>query len=382
LYFLSNSWVYETRMISQFYRQMSQADRDMFEFHPKMIKWDLFSRRNMYGIMKYIIKQDITVPPDMAHSQIISKNKEQYFQDIRWTYQHGQGLQERFTDKMCSDILSSHLVQQAIQDMISQKGGKKGVASNEEYDKLYKEASKLLRDLAAKFEPKIIKFQAYVAQKFYRRAFDQIIINETQVRKLKDLVNKSKEPVVLVPTHKSYMDFWLLTYICYYYDIDLPFVCGNENFMNIALITRILRGCGGFFVEDKHMKNPLFQAILEAYITALLKNRFPIEIYVERQRGKLGKILKPKDQVFNYVVEAYFKSKGEMRDVKFVPITVNYERVFEGQSFPLELLGEERAKISVQRAIRGIMSLNNKYGRVTVNISDPVSLKQFSENFE
>lgn len=31
-----------------------------------------------------------------------------------------------------------------------------------------------------------------------------------------------------------------------------------------------------------------------------------------------------------------------MKDVKFIPITINYDRVHEGDSFPLELLGEAK----------------------------------------
>ncbi len=34
------------------------------------------------------------------------------------------------------------------------------------------------------------------------------------------------------------------------------------------------------------------------------------------------------------------KDNLDRKDVKFVPITINYDRVHDGESFPLELLGE------------------------------------------
>lgn len=31
-----------------------------------------------------------------------------------------------------------------------------------------------------------------------------------------------KNPVLIVPTHRSYCDFVLMAYICFHYDVDIP----------------------------------------------------------------------------------------------------------------------------------------------------------------
>lgn len=36
-----------------------------------------------------------------------------------------------------------------------------------------------------------------------------------------------KNPVLFLPTHRSYADFCLMTYLCYHYDIDLPAVAAG-----------------------------------------------------------------------------------------------------------------------------------------------------------
>ena len=41
----------------------------------------------------------------------------------------------------------------------------------------------------------------------------------------------------------------------------------------------------------------------------------------------------------------FFDSEEDLdqkKDIKIVPITVNYDRVYEGDTFPLELLGEAK----------------------------------------
>jgi len=187
---------------------------------------------------------------------------------------------------------------------------------------------------------------------------------------------------MLVPIHKSYVDFWLLSYICFYYDIELPFVAASENFLNITMITNVLRNCGGFFVQRKNLDDPIYQEILTTYVSILFRNKFVVELFIERHRGRLGKVLKPKDRMFDLILSAYFQWMGkDMRDIKLVPITLNYERIFEGETFPLELLGEAKIKESLTRTLRAARYVNETYGRVFVNICEPISLQEYAAEY-
>ena len=46
-------------------------------------------------------------------------------------------------------------------------------------------------------------------------------------------MNQKNENVMLVPAHKSYMDFILLAYIHYHFEMEHPFVCGDEAIFGI-----------------------------------------------------------------------------------------------------------------------------------------------------
>lgn len=58
-----------------------------------------------------------------------------------------------------------------------------------------------------------------------------------------------------------------------------------------------------------------------------------------------------------------------------IPITINYEKVLEGNTFPMELLGEEKVKESLSRIIKAIKILNENFGRMEVKLCEPISLK-------
>jgi len=58
-------------------------------------------------------------------------------------------------------------------------------------------------------------------------------------------------------------------------------------------------------------------------------------------RSKNGKIQRGRTVVLPFFVDAYLENPSS--DIKFVPITMNYDRVHEGESFPLMLLGEQKS---------------------------------------
>ena len=68
-----------------------------------------------------------------------------------------------------------------------------------------------------------------------------------------------------------------------------------------------------------------------------------------------------------------------IEEMRMIPISINYERVLEGETFPLELLGEEKVKESFTRMVRSAGILNMKFGRIFVEFCPPINIwKHFS----
>lgn len=73
-------------------------------------------------------------------------------------------------------------------------------------------------------------------------------------------------------------------------------------------------------------------------------------------RSRSGKMLHPKHGIMGIVSDAIFDSR--IADARIIPITLNYEKVLEGDTFPYELLGEEKVKESLPRLVKAIKTLN------------------------
>lgn len=212
--------------------------------------------------------------------------------------------------------------------------------------------------------------------------YDQIIVNESQLKELKTLLDSKSSNVVLVPTHKSYMDSILLGYIHYHYKLDYPFICGSEAFFALALISIIIKSTNGFYFNAKNMKNDLYKSVIDSYLLALMKNNCLIEVFMEQYRSRNGKIHRPSEVLFDEIVKVYLQTRENIdrKDIKFVPITINYDRVHDGESFPLELLGESPQRDNFYKILQHFIAINKPLGKVVIKYCEPISLQSFLEN--
>jgi glycerol-3-phosphate O-acyltransferase len=72
---------------------------------------------------------------------------------------------------------------------------------------------------------------------------------------------------------------------------------------------------------------------------------------------------------------------GKLNDVTILPITINYEKVLEADTYPYELLGEEKVKESLLRVIKAARILSTNYGRIYIEFGSMISLRGFSEKY-
>lgn len=56
-------------------------------------------------------------------------------------------------------------------------------------------------------------------------------------------------------------------------------------------------------------------------------------------------------------------------------MTINYEKVLEEDTYPYELMGEEKVKESTMRLIKASKVLKENYGKIFVEFCEPISVK-------
>ena len=74
-----------------------------------------------------------------------------------------------------------------------------------------------------------------------------------------------------------------------------------------------------------------------------------LEFFVEGTRSRTGKIMSPKFGLLGVVVDTIIE--GKIPNATIIPLTINYEKVLEADTYPLELLGENKVKESLLRVI-------------------------------
>ena len=84
-------------------------------------------------------------------------------------------------------------------------------------------------------------------------------------------VEKDNIPIILLPNHRSYMDFLIVSYIFFVYHLKIPRIISDETLLNTYLIPFIIKSSGAFFFKSATFKkSPLYQAIYREYLHNLL----------------------------------------------------------------------------------------------------------------
>ena len=60
------------------------------------------------------------------------------------------------------------------------------------------------------------------------------------------------DQVVLVPTHRTYMDFLVVSYVLFGLDLPVPHIAAAEDFLQLKALSEVLRRCGAFFMRRQY----------------------------------------------------------------------------------------------------------------------------------
>uniref|UniRef100_A0A1I8BCX3 PlsC domain-containing protein n=1 Tax=Meloidogyne hapla TaxID=6305 RepID=A0A1I8BCX3_MELHA len=217
---------------------------------------------------------------------------------------------------------------------------------------------------------------AIFASERIKRIFSHIWFNSEGLDKISQISYDRSVPVVWLPTHKSYLDFLLISLLCYHHKIQLPAICAAEDFQSSKVLGGALRRCGAFFIRRKFKEDPLYWAIFAEYVQQhLLHSDRPLEFFIEGQRSRTGKALFPRTGLLQLVVEPFLKA--QVYDTLFVPITINYDRILEESLFAYELLGQPKPKENTSGLFKARQILSDSFGDIFVTIGDPISLREY-----
>jgi glycerol-3-phosphate O-acyltransferase len=238
-----------------------------------------------------------------------------------------------------------------------------------------RKAEKYALEIAADISYSTFRVLSRVLRWLWHRIYDGIELNHmAQVHE----VAKDKE-IIYVPCHRSHFDYLLLGYVTYHDGLHMPHVAAGIN-LNIPVVGGILRRGGAFFLRRTFKGNRLYAAVFDSYIHQILVKGHSMEYFVEGGRSRTGRLLTPKGGMLVMTVNSYVKNP--QRPIVFVPVYFGYEKLIEGDSFISELGGAQKKKESLGGLIRSVKSLRDHFGKVYVNIAEPIELEPILDDAE
>lgn len=247
-----------------------------------------------------------------------------------------------------------------VQSIIDQ-----GKSANREF----KRAQRYCNEIFANCTQMTIELMLRLLNQFWRRFYVGIETYNIDTLKQTALTHQ----LVYVPCHRSHVDYLLLSYVIFIENLAIPYIAAGNN-LNLPIIGRILRGGGAFFIRRSFKDNPLYGAVMRAYVQQLITLGVPIEYFVEGGRSRTGRLLQPKLGMLDMTVDAYIKT--QVRPLAFIPVYIGYEKLIEGRSYLGELYGEKKKGESLFGTVSAIFRLKGHFGRVTTSFGEPIVLSE------
>lgn len=244
--------------------------------------------------------------------------------------------------------------------------------------KVIKEAYDIINEMASKANLLTVRFMGLIITKVLKRIFVSIYINEKAIYKMKKEMQISQIQYVYAPSHRSYLDFVVLSYVLFSYDMALPNIASGMDFYHMYVIGELFRKSGSFYMRRSFSNDPLYKRIFNAYVMSLVKHSDrAIEFFIEGTRSRSLKSIVPKFGLLSTILESLLE--GSVPDIYFIPISINYERPPEELLFAYELLGVPKPKESTVGLLQSLSILQKSYayGSIVFNIGEPISACQF-----
>lgn len=234
-----------------------------------------------------------------------------------------------------------------------------------------------LRHIAARYNVQLVRILDRILHWVFNRIYDGIVVDETGLSRTIDLIRHT--PVVLCPSHRSHVDYLVLSYVLFRHGITPPYIAAGANLSFFPLGSIFRRG-GAFFLRRTFKDDRVYAAVFRGYVGELLRLGTSIEFFPEGTRSRTGKMLMPRFGMFNMIVGAW--RQGAQKDIQFVPVSIDYDRIIEARSYEKELHGGEKKSEDVRGLLKTTSVLRSRYGRVHLQFGQPVALSELAHEFE
>jgi glycerol-3-phosphate O-acyltransferase len=191
-----------------------------------------------------------------------------------------------------------------------------------------------------------------------------------------------RSTVVFVMNHRSNMDYILVSFLAAE-RVALSYAVGE--WARIWPLQGLIRAMGAYFVR-RNSGDPLYRMVLQRYVQMATEGGVPQAMYPEGGLTNDGRLRAPKLGLLDYMLKG-FDPAGD-RDVVFIPVGINYDRVLEDRSL-LRKLDPQAPRVGLPSTVAttarflgrqlalAIVGKRYRHGYACVNFGTPVSMRAY-----
>ncbi len=185
--------------------------------------------------------------------------------------------------------------------------------------------------------------------------------------------------VIFVINHRSNMDYVLVTYLAANAGA-LSYAVGE--WARVWPLSTIIRAMGAFFIRRKS-RGLLYRKVLARYVQMATRGGVSQAVFPEGGLSLNGLLAPPRMGLLNYIVEDF---NPDVREVIFVPVAINYDRVLEDMILiKADQSGTRRFKPKMTTILRRVarhigLRITGRFrgfGVASVSFGEPLELSKY-----
>jgi glycerol-3-phosphate O-acyltransferase len=191
-----------------------------------------------------------------------------------------------------------------------------------------------------------------------------------------------RSSVVFVMNHRSNMDYVLVAYVAAE-RTALSYAVGE--WARVWPLQTLIRSMGAYFIR-RNSKDPIYRRVLERYVQMATEAGVVQAVFPEGGLSRDGALRPPRLGLLDYMLRAFDPAGG--RDLVFVPVGINYDRVLEDRALLAQAAGEAdpgvvrtaaaSTRFGMRQAILWLLGRWHRFGYACVNFGSPISMREWT----
>ncbi len=191
-----------------------------------------------------------------------------------------------------------------------------------------------------------------------------------------------KSTIVFAMNHRSNMDYILVAFLAAE-RTALSYAVGE--WARIWPLQQLIRAMGAYFVR-RNSGDPLYRTVLQRYVQMATEAGVCQAMFPEGGLTADGRLRAPKLGLLDYMLKTF--DPAGARDLIFIPVGINYDRVLEDRTLLRKLDPEAKQRSAAYTAVKTtrfagkniLLALSgrwHRFGYACVNFGTPLSMRDY-----